>query len=884
MTLRNSLLSATFGIFTLSTTSYSATAQPDAQDASGKVRHPHKSRSIPSTTAIAARTNPVTTAPSARRTTSPAAPASAEEAVIVTGTHAYNRKARESTSPVSVITAATLTRTGQMNVTSALARVYPAVNIQTRGSDTAALTASIRMRGLNPNDVLVLVDGKPRHVTGNVVQDSGPQFGSTPVDLNMIPADAIDHIEILEDGAAAQYGSAAIAGVVNIITKKQDHGLHMTAETGANAYAGSGWSDQINADGGIGLGNDGYLHLSGELYHTDHFYTYTQDHRLLSTAPAGANTSGYYGITPGALKVPLNSNNLYSTPEETRENLGIDLGKRLSENIDFYGLLTYAHRHAEAYENYRVPSIAPTLYPAGFSPLETIDENDYQANLGIKGTGLLGFDWDLSTAYGADEDDIGDKNTANTGLLGSSCTATNMASPYYSSEGCGFSPTTVRSETYRNALWANNLDFRRHFKVADSVPMTLAFGGQHRLEMYEIVAGSPPSYQAGGTQGYAGAAPQNAGSWSRDVWAAYIDDDFHLVPKLDIDLAGRFEHYTDSGNTETAKASARYDFTKRIAIRATISNGFRAPTLAEQHYSALSVGPTSASGLLPVSSEAAKLLGASPLKPERSTNASGGIVVEPIDNLHVEADAYQINLRDRIVQGGTVVGQQAINAIEEMGYTLPGGATLSNPTGFSAYYFSNGASTRTQGIDIKSDYLYRMHRYGNLTLSMGLNINRTTLTHNGISTTGKPLLNAQTTAYLTTESPRSKIVLNAYYTIGNWDVNLRQTRYGQTVGMLTYQDYTPASAICPLTGAALRGSNACFAQFKNTPRWLTDLEVGYTFNKHWHVAIGADDIFNVRPRRLPVDLAQYGVAIYDGGSAQVPITGGYYYARLGVNF
>ena len=854
------------------------TAVTSAQQAHAQATHPTQSRAKAVKAAQKTDTKPHT-APARR-----ARPVSGEESVIVTGTHAVNRKARDSTSPITVISGAELARSGQLNLTDAITRVYPAINIQARGSDTAALTGSIRMRGLNPNQVLVLVDGKRRHVTGNVVQNPGPQFGSTPVDLNMIPANAIDHIEVLQDGAAAQYGSDAIAGVVNIITKKQDHGLHMAAQTGANAYAGSGWNYQLNADGGTKLGRDGYLHLSGQIYHTDHFYTNTIDHRLLPYAPAGANTSGYYGILPNAIKVPTNSNKILSTPEETRENLGIDFGKPITADIDFYGLITYGHRHAESIQNYRVPNIAPTLYPTGFSPIEVIEENDYQANLGIRGSHFFGFDWDLSTEYGADEDDINTKNTANTGMLGSSCQTTNKAKAYYSSQGCGYSPTSARAETYRNAMWTNNLDFRRSFRIANAVPMTLAFGGQHRLEMYDIVAGEPPSYEAGGTQGYAGAAPQNAGSWSRDIWAAYLDDDFHPLPKLDIDLAGRFEHYTDAGNTENGKISARYDFTKRIAVRATISNGFRAPTLAEQHYSALSVGPTSASGLLPVSSDAARTLGASALKPERSTNASGGIVLEPLDNFHVEADVYQINLRDRIVQGGTVVGAQAIAAIEQLGYTLPGGATLTNPTGFSAYYFSNGASTRTQGIDIKADYRLRMHRYGNLLLSMGLNINRTTLTHNGLSATGTPLLNAQTTAYLTSESPRSKIVLNAYYTLGNWDVNLRQSRYGQTVGMLTYQDWTPASAICPINGKALRGSNVCFAQFKNTPRWLTDLEIGYRFNQHWHVAVGANNIFNIRPRKVPAQLASYGVLVYDSASAQVPINGGYYFGRINADF
>ncbi|WP_068173409.1 TonB-dependent receptor plug domain-containing protein [Neokomagataea thailandica] len=803
------------------------------------------------------------------------------EVMIITGTHASNRHARESTSPISVVSAATLRRSGQMNLADALTKTYTSINVAAKGSDTASLTSSIQMRGLNPNQVLILVDGKRRHVTGNIVQNSGPQFGATPVDLNMIPANMIDHIEVLEDGAAAMYGSDAIAGVVNIITKKQDHGLNMSAQTGANAYNGDGWQYQVNADGGMKLGTDGYLHLSGQVYHTDHFFGDAKDHRLLGYWPTGANTNGYYtGVVANAIKVPTNSNKITSTPEETRENLGIDFGKKIAENVDFYGQITYAHRHAEAIQNYRVPSIAPTLYPYGFSPTETIEENDYAATLGLKGQNLFGFDWDLSTVYGADEDTIGTKNTVNTGMLSKNCNNGNVAN--ISSLGCGWSPTDVRALSYRSAQWTNNLDLRRHFTLMNSVPVVFAFGGEHHLDMYQITAGNPASYEVGGTQGYAGLRPQSAGNWSRDVWAGYADADFHPLKQWDLDFAGRVEHYTDFGNTQNGKVSTRYDVTPRLAVRGTISTGFRAPTLAEQHYSTMNVNPTQASGLLPVNSSAARLLGASPLKPERDVSASGGIVTEPLKGWHVEADVYQINLRDRIAQGGTTKGQAAVNAIQAMGYALPlGSMDISN---ISAYYFGNVASTRTQGLDIKTDYMLRLHKYGNVMLTASLDLNRTRLHHAGTDSNGQSLLNAQTVGYLTTSYPRSKLILNAYYTVGSWDVNLRQTRYGQTTDMMTYQDWTPASATCGATGKALRYSNTCFAQFNNTPRWLTDLEVGYRADEHWHFAVGANNIFNIRPRKLPQVLSQYGAALYDTSSAQVPMAGGYYYGRINATF
>ncbi|QHC35704.1 TonB-dependent siderophore receptor [Komagataeibacter xylinus] len=814
------------------------------------------------------------------------ASASSSETLIVTGTHAVNRKAQQSTSPVTVLSAATLRRSGQLNLADALTRTYASINVSAMGNDAGALTSAIRMRGLNPNEVLVLVDGKRRHTTANIYADAGPDFGATPVDLNMIPAAAIDHIEVLEDGAAALYGSDAIAGVVNIITKKTNHGLNMSAQTGANAYNGDGWQYQTSIDGGLSLGGDGYLHLSGQVYHTDHMVPYTEDHRLLGYAPAGAATSLY----KGSVSVPKNSNKVMSTPEETRENLSIAFGKTLAEGIQGYGLITYAHRHAEAYENYRPPSTLPSVYPSGFSPIETMEENDYAATLGLKGDNFFKFAWDISTTYGADEDKIGDKSSVNAGMLSSKCIARSSnptsTSAYASTDGCGWSPTSTRAESYRMAQWTNTADFRRNFKTGFATPTTIAFGAEHRLETYEITAGTPPSYEAGGMAGYVGLSPHNAGSWSRDIWAGYLDGDFHPLKHWDVDFAGRFEHYTDVGNTENGKVSTRYDFTRRIAVRGTISNGFRAPTLAEQHFSAINVGASTVSGLLPVSSGAARSLGASPLKPERSTNASAGIVLEPVNGFHVEADVYQINIRDRIIAGGSVNGPTAINAVQQLGFVLPGGL---DPNAVSTYYFANGASTRTQGFDLKASYLLHMHRYGNLNLSASLDLNRTRLSHvastmvNGVST---PLLNAATASYITTAYPRSKLILNAYWTIGKWDVNVRQTRYGQTTDMLAYQDWTPSSAQCISNGqaSALRYSNTCFAQFNNTPRWLTDLEIGYSVTPHLHVTVGANNVFNIRPRMVNPLNNNYGARIYDANSAQVPMTGGYYYGRIDARF
>lgn len=758
--------------------------------------------------------------------------AQSAERVLITGVYTPLKKARASTSPVDVVSAKQLHRTGQMNLADGLARVNPSVTIGAAGYDSGAFTSSIRLRGLNPNHTLVLINGIRRHTTANLYADSGPQEGSSPVDLNMIPAEAIDHVEVLRDGAASRYGADGIAGVINIVLKKSVSNFNIDAQTGANAYNGDGWQYQFGFNKGFSLGENGYANLSGQMYHTDHF-----------VAPA-------IDVRTGKDDDPA-----LSLAEETRQTLSLNFGKKFTDSLEGYGFITYAHRHGESYQDYRTPDVLPQYYPDGFVPIEAMEEQDYAATLGLKGRLPAGFKWDLNTTYGADEDHMTLKNTGNPA--------------YY--QNFGYTPTKVHTEQFRHAQWNNTLDISRHFAFAPNRSLDLSFGAQHRLEMYSIGAGEYASYYQGGTQGFAGLMPENAGSWSRDVWAGYLDADFHPLHHLDLDIGGRYEHYTDVGNAPTGKIAARYDVSKHFALRATINNGYRAPTLLEEHYSVLSVIPNGAYASLPVSSEAARSLGAQRLKAERSTNISGGFVMEPLKDFHISVDAYQINIRDRIVPGGSFQGSAAENAIMLTGATLPNGL---DPNNVTATYFANGASTRTQGLDIMADYDLKLHRYGTLNLSLALNLNRSRIHHIGSDANGNPLLNAQEVGYITTASPRSKIILNAYWKTGKWDVNLRQTRYGETVNNVTYQDQAPS---------ALQYSQSQFYRFVNTPAWLTDLEVGYQATKRLHLAIGGNNLFNVRPRRMPLETSYTGTLHYDNNSAGVPMTGGYYYGRINVS-
>jgi iron complex outermembrane receptor protein len=797
-------------------------------------------------------------------------------AIIVTGTRSSDKRARDSSSPVSVVSAAAIKQSGAPDLSAALTRIYPSLNIQAQAGNADALTATVQMRGLNPNHVLVLVDGVRRHSSSNIQTYGGVTYGSTPVDLNMIPTGAIDHVEVLEDGAAAQYGSDAIAGVINIITKKKASGFNVSASTGGNANNNDGFMAQLDLDGGMKLGSDGYLHVSGQVMHRALSVIKVVDHRFIeSQAPAGAYTSiGYTGTTP----VDPYSNHVSNVPAEQRESVGLTFGKPIAGSLEAYGMATFAHRHAESPQQYRLPTIVPSVYPNGFTPIDVSNEDDFAVTLGLKGKNFLGFQWDASSTLGYDIIKLSAKNNINLGMLASTCvsSATTPNTVYSSDEGCGYAKTNFFLKGFSSGQWDNKLDLVRKTSLF-GLPLNLAFGGEHRLELYDLTAGEPASYQVGGTQAIAGLTPKNAGKWTRTIWAGYLDTDFKLLPQWDLDLAGRFENYTDTGSTFNGKASMRYDVSPRFGLRGTISNGFRAPTLAEQHFSSATMSPTSAGGLLPASSAAALALGATPLKPERSTNYSAGIVLQPIPRLHVEIDAYMIEIRNRIVRSNSISGQSAVDALGQFGFTVPSSISLSNVT---VNYLTNGADTRTRGLDIKADYTLDLENWGTLALTAAANLNSTHVMRVASGTNGKPLLNAQSISLFTTEYPVSKILLGANWSTGKWTVNLRETRYGHTTGFLTYQDW--AVGTCA-DGSAQRYSTTCFGTFRNGVHYMTDVEVGYKINSRITAAIGANNLFSERPTTLPTELQYNGVYKYDQYSSSIPMTGGYYYGRLSVS-
>jgi iron complex outermembrane receptor protein len=750
--------------------------------------------------------------------------------VIVTGTRERGVDAGHSANPITVISADALAATGQTDLRDALIQIMPSVSRQAQGTTTGQLTDSISLRGLNPNQTLVLVNGKRWHTTANINKDAGPLRGSTPVDLDLIPAALVDHIEVLRDGASAQYGADAVAGVINVILKTDDHGGTIQNSIGAYS-AGDGLTNDLSADAGGKLGDTGFVHFSVGQRHKEH-----TDRGEVDTL-TGVHDSKIMGDAAS-----------------DRESFGVNAGYDTNAGITIYGNVNYARRNADAYQIYRLPTVLHAVYPEGFSPVDTLQENNFGSTVGVKGGDLLGWHWDASSTYGGDYDSFGMKDSANVNLY-------NLI---------GQTPTSFHLMSVSATQWTNNVDLTRPIDLPIfSAPLNLAIGGERRNETYGLTPGDFGSYAYGGSQATPGLLPSSAGNFFRSVSAGYIDLAQKLTPEWLVDVAGRFEHYTDFGDTHNGKVATRYDFTPRLAVRGTVSTGTRAPTLAEEHFTGLSVGPTSASGLLATNSVGAAALGASPLRPERATNYTVGVVTEPISKLHLSADAYQINIHDRIVDGGTASGAAAVNALTTQGISLPSGLS---PSSVAVSYFTNGASTRTRGIDLSADYRTSLGNWGGIRWDAAVNFNRTNITRMGTNASGNPLLNAQQIAYLTSVAPHNKVILGGSWFVGDWDINLHEVRYGSIRDMMTI--YTGPNAY----------STKVFQPYVSGAQYETNLEVGYNLSGHWHLAVGANNLFDSYPAKVSAVNRFNGVTIYDRYAMQSSLNGGFYYAKAKYTF
>ena len=815
--------------------------------------------------------------------------APAGEEIIVTGTRATGITAAESAAPIKLVGSDAIEHIGQPNLNQVLSQLVPSFTAQAFGGDTANLTLSARLRGLSPNHTLVLIDGKRRHGTSNLAVLGGPYQGAATADLDLIAPSSIKRIEVLEDGAAAQYGSDAIAGVINIILKDDNHGFSGYATAGEN-YETGGKTYGATAHVATALGDDGFINVT--LFHRYHDFTQiggidrrvTDANGVLRTSLSPAQQALYAHI-PGFPYVNKINGDAQSNLTTAQYDMEYDFG-----GVTAYSFGSYGHRVASAYENLRVPDrivasavlgVGGTLgapgsivfdpdgdNPAnGFNPREKIREDDFASTVGIKGD-IAGFTYDLSGTWGQDKNQIYTVDSANRSLF----------------IDTHFTPTTFYDGSFKATEYTLNADFSKEIELGMAKPLNLAFGVEHRKNMYEIGAGDPGSIYKEGGQSYPGFRPSDAGKHSRNNEAVYGDVALYPVDGLKLDAAVRYEHFSDFGSTTNYKGTARYDFSPAIAVRGTVASGFRAPTLAESYYSATNVSPTSAFVQLPANSAAAKLLGFANLKPEKSNNYSIGAVLRPVPALILTIDAYQVTIKDRILGTGSIFGSGGATNFPVVTQAIIANGNILDPTVSQTgiNIFTNGASTRTRGLDIVASYPTDFGDLGKVNWTLSANFNKTKLTKLHLAPVqltppggSAPIALFDQTAVsnLETASPRMKIVGSASYTLDRFSATLRATLYGKSAQYQSPDGGTYYKQTVPTA-------------------FIGDIDVGYKLTKSLQISAGANNVFNKRPPTwtvLPGPIPQTivtGGNVYDAPMTFSPygINGGYYYAKISFNF
>jgi len=752
------------------------------------------------------------------------APEAELQTVVVTGTYAKNRRTADSESPIDIMGAKELQSTGSTELATVLARLLPSMNFpRPSGTDASDAVRPATLRGLSPDQTLVLVNGKRRHTTAVVNVNGTVGRGSSPVDINAIPLSAIDHIEVLRDGASAQYGSDAIAGVVNIILKKGPKGGDV--EIGYGEYSeGDGKQITLKASGGFALGDKGWLRIAAEAADRD------------PTNRAGADTRNAADPLYGQVT------QRYGDSETKPRNVFFNTQYQVGENTDFYAFGQYGERDTEAAATWRSFGRSP-LFPNGFLPLQNSTSTDQSFVVGLRGD-IGGWRWDTSFDYGSNRFWLDIDNTVNLTLLDKS-------------------PTHFHLGQLKNTQKVFNFDLARELPVAGLAgPLTVATGFEARRESYEIDAGDEASYMGTGSQGFSGFRPVNAGKNSRHNESAYVNLEAQLTQKLSGAIAARYEHYSDFGSTTSAKASARYAFNDAVSLRGTASSGFRAPSLAQQFYTITTtnfavvngVNTPIETGTFATNSAAAKALGAQQLKAEKARNLSIGLQLQPNRNFNTTVDVYRITVDDRIALSANMTLPDALkNALAQQGVVVGAGR-----------YFTNAIDTKTTGVDIVSTYRLDLNAAGRFDFTAAYNHNKTTvekIAANPALLTANNLLliDRQTTLRNTVGTPKDKFSLGVDYTAGIWSLRGLATQYGEFT--------------VPQNNAALD------QEFGK--QWVLDVSGSVKLGKNWRVTAGIDNLTDSYPDKTTTlgNLNTNGIYPYSNFSP-AGFNGRYYYAKL----
>lgn len=798
--------------------------------------------------ALAAASLTALTAAAAHAEDSPAAPAAAptvdegdtDDLIIVTGTRTQAQTQFTALSPIDVFSAKAIQSTVSSSLDGTLAQLIPSFNVKRLpSSDGLQFVRPASLNGLSPDMTLVMVNGKRFHRSAFL--GSG---GAQAADLAQIPSYDIGHVEVLRDGASAQYGSDAIAGVVNIILDNKP-GFSGYAQ-GSQYYAGDGTQWQLGARAGFALPDGGHLVVTGEYSNAD--ATSRTHQRPDAIAFQTANPQ---------VKVP-DPVQRWGNPSTRALKFAVDTAAPVGEAAEFYTFGTFARTRGMNDINWRNPATNANIFgttsvfpgfdlsksfPAGFTPREGIRANDGQVSSGVRSTGDGKFTWDLSASYGVNDTQFILKNSINASL--------GPDSPYNFNLG-----HQIQREFNINADATYKLDVAGLPK-----PVNIAFGAERRVETYKVIAGDPASYQVGPgaaaglaaqSNGFPGFGPSQAGKWSQTDYAGYLDVQVPLTERWMVEAALRDENYDTFGNTFNYKVATRYEFAPGIAIRGGYSTGFKAPSPGQLNAISVSQGLDTrtlqlfTTGRLSPLNPVAAYFGAKPLQPEESKTATAGFVWRTDSGWSGSVDLYQIKVTKRFSLSPTYVVTPDIRA-QLLALGVAGAGDFTNVN-----FYTNDFDTRTRGVDFVLSYAHRVGS-GRLNATAAYSYTETRVTSGTLTNAG-----ALTQRTIFEQGlPRHNATGTITYDIGKLSLLARGRYYGA---------WTDSSG---------NATGDIFQRFGG--RAFFDASVGYALMERVTVRVGAENIFGTYPDKA---LYQASRGLVYSRNAPYDVNGGNYYARI----